>query len=95
MYIAPQLCIMEKVPQYIHLMKERKLEKVIDMLSRSPQLQQEKEDRKREIQNTVCIPEKHQQRAKRMEQGAGHSAVKPAESSETPSGGDSYRMCAS
>lgn len=47
-------------------------EKVIHMLSHSSQLQQEKEARKREIQNTVCIPEKHQQRAKHMEQGAGH-----------------------
>lgn len=72
-------------------------DKIIHMLSHSPQQQQEKEARMREIQNTVCILEKHQQRAKHMEQGAGHSsAVKPAEtSSETPSGGDSYRKYAS
>lgn len=56
----------------------------------SSQLLLEEEGRKTAVKNAVSFPENYHLRIKYTEKGEGHSCpAKPAESSETPTGGDS------
>lgn len=54
------------------------------------QLLSEEEGIKRAVKNAVSFPEKYHLRIQYAEKGEGHSCpAKPADSSETPTGGDS------